>query len=159
MAFDISTTDIESRWRSLSADESDVAFARLEDAALKLRLARPTLDTYVNGLPPGALRTDLEAAIRIALAEAVIRYLRNPDLLRSQTVGADGAVGMGFETDGDRLEASSGVFIAESDLAVIDAAVATAGGETVPRVRSRVLTTSFPYRTAITGDVTILPTP
>jgi hypothetical protein len=159
MAFDISTTDIEMRWRPLTSEEADVAFARLEDAALKLRLARPTLDAYVNGLPLGPGRSDLEQAIRIALAEAAIRYLRNPDVLRSQTVGADGSVGMGFETDGDRLEAASGVFIAESDLSAIDAAVATVEGEATPRVRSRTLTTSFPYRTGTTGDVTILPTP
>lgn len=154
MAFDVSTTDIELRWRALTTDETDVAFARLDDAALLLRTARPALDAFVNGLPAGQPRLDLEQAIRIALAEAVIRYLRNPDLLRSQTIGADGAVGIGFETGTD---APSGVYISTHDLAVIDAAVAGAEGESVPRIRSRVLTSSFPYRTSASNGT--LPTP
>lgn len=156
MAFDVSTTDIEARWRPLTTDESDVAFARLEDAALRLRLARPALDAYVNALPVNALRADLEQAIRVALAEAVIRYLRNPDLLRSQTIGADGAVGIGFETDTER--SAGGVFISDDDLAAIDAAVATVEGETVARVVSRRLAPALPYGERVVS-ITTLPLP
>ena len=127
MAFDVSTADIETRWRPLSEDESDVAFARLDDAALYLRTVRPGLDAYVNGLAPGPARTDLEQAIRIALAEAVRRFLRNPDLLRSTTIGADGAVGVGYDNTLEALQAA-GIYVSAGDLALVDAAVAAASG-------------------------------
>lgn len=145
MAFDVSTADIETRWRPLTDAESDVAFWRLDDAALALRLARPTLDAYVNGLADGAGRTDLEQAIKIALAEAVRRFLRNPDALRSETIGADGSVGIGFDNSAEAL-AASGIYIDGADLARIDAAVAAAAGSTPPAaVRSIRLTSSSPW--------------
>lgn len=145
MAFDVSVSDIENRWRPLSDDEADVAFAKLDDAALHLRLIRPTLDAYVNGLPLGQARTDLEQAIAVALAEAVHRYLRNPDVLRSTTIGADGAVGIGYDNSPDAL-AARGVYISEGDLVLIDAAVAAAAGVPAPsRLRSVRLHSTSPW--------------
>lgn len=145
MAFDVSTADIETRWRPLSDEEADVAFARLDDAALYLRLARPTLDAYVNGLPLTQFRADIEQAIRVALAEAVRRYLRNPDVLRTTTIGADGAVGVGYDNSLDALQAA-GIYISDGDLALIDAAVGAASGVAAPsRVRSVRVRSSSPW--------------
>lgn len=153
MAFDVSTADIESRWRVLSDAESDVALTRLSDADRKLRLARPTLQTFYTGLAAGTAKTDLLETIRAVLANTVIRYLINPDVNVRQDIGADGSIGIGFDTD-----AEGGIFISDSDLADIDAAVAAAAGTAHSRVGSQPLISTFPWRTG-EGDVTILPTP
>lgn len=156
MAFEVTTADIESRWRPLSDDESDVAFIRLQSAQNKLLIARPTLETRYAALPvSNATQTAAKARVLRAvvdcLCEAVIAYLRNPDRLRQQTLGATGDVGIGFEVDG-----SSGIILSDGDLADIDAALATAEGAAQPKVVSRRLVSSFPY---YQGDETVLPTP
>jgi hypothetical protein len=152
MAFDVSTADIEARWRVLDDDETDVGLQRLMDADRKLRGRRPTLQVFYDGLTAGTAKTDLLETIRSVLAEAVIRFLRNPDVNNRQDIGADGGIGIGFDT-----LTPGGVYFTDEEMAEIDAAVAAANGTTYPRVRSRVLASSFPYRTI--GDVTILPTP
>lgn len=154
MPFSVSVADIENRWRPLTSDEADVASFLLQDADLKLRLARNTLEAFVTGLTAGQPKTDLLNAITIAIVEAVKRVLRNPDLLRSQTIGPDGGVGIGFETDPD---IASSVYISNSDLSTIDAAVGAAEGTVEPQVVSRVLTSTWPWRTS--GDSSTLPTP
>lgn len=155
MAFDVSTADIESRWRGLSAAESDIAFKRLQDADRKLRFLRPGLLAFYNGLiadvPPITKKTDLLEAIRTACAEAVIRFLRNPDMTNRQDIGSEGSIGIGYDT-----AAEGGVFISRGDLTDIDAAVSAAAGTVPAKVASRQLVSTFPWRTT---DVTILPTP
>jgi hypothetical protein len=154
MSFDVSTGDIESRWRDLSESEGDIAFTRLADADRKLRFARPALEAFYNNLADGTLRDDLGGAIAEAIANAVIRFLKNPDLVNRQDIGADGSVGIGYDT-----RTSGGVYIDEADLAAIDAAVAiAAGGTTRPVVGSQKLVSSFPWRRDV-NDITILPTP
>lgn len=156
MAFDVSTADIESRWRALSDDEADVALQRLVDVERRLRIKRPTLLAFYTDLAadvaPITVKADLLETIRTVLAEAVIRYLRNPDMTLRQDIGSDGSIGIGYDTN-----AEGGVYLTDEDLAEIDAAVAVAAGTVYSRARSRVLKTTFPYRAV--GDVTILPTP
>lgn len=154
MPFAVSVADIENRWRTLTSDEADVATVLLADADLKLRLARTTLETFYNGLTAGQAKTDLLNTIKIAIVEAVKRVLRNPDLLRSQTIGPDGGVGIGFETDPD---VTTGIYIATADLNTIDAAVGAAGGAAESQVTSRVLTSTWPWRTSESSSS--LPTP
>lgn len=156
MPFDVGVADIEGRWRVLSADESDIGAVLIVDAERKVRLARPGLLAFYTALiadvPPISVKTDLLETIRIACANAVIRILRNPDVNARQDIGADGSIGISFDTRAD-----GGLFISENDLEDIDAAVAAADGVPYSRVRSRVLASTFPWKT--TGDVTILPTP
>lgn len=146
MAFDVSTADIESRWRTLSDDESDVGAQRLLDAGVRLRSVRPGLEAQVAALAeltPAqvAAKADVLEAIRIALAEAVIRFLRNPDVTQRQDIGADGSIGISYDTS-----RAGGVYIADEDLSAIDDALGAAGGTVRARVRSQQLVTSFPYR-------------
>lgn len=157
MAFDVSTADIESRWRVLDDDEADVALQRLIDIERTLRRKRPTLLAFYNDLDadvsPVTTKADLLETVRAVLAGAVIRYLRNPDVTVRQDIGSDGSVGIGFDTNSD-----GGVYLSASDLLEIDEAVAVAAGTPHSRVGSVVLVSSFPWRTG-DGDVTILPTP
>jgi hypothetical protein len=153
MPFDVSTADIESRWRVLDDDEADVGLQRLIDIERRLRQMRPALLAFYTALAPGAVKTDLLETVKAVLAGAVIRYLRNPDVNNRQDIGADGAIGIGFDT-----LTPGGVYLTEDDLAQIDDAVAAADGTPRPRVGSQVLVSTFPYRTS-TGDPTILPTP
>lgn len=152
MAFDVSTADIESRWRVLDDDEADVALQRLIDIERRLRQLRPALLAFYTGLAPGTTKTDLLETVRAVLAGAVIRYLRNPDVNNRQDIGADGSIGIGFDT-----LTPGGVYLTDEELGEIDDAVGAIGGTVRPRVGSQVLVSTFPYRTV--GDVTILPTP
>lgn len=166
MAFDVSTADIELLWRPLDTDESDVAFQRLEQAQRRLRVLRPDLEagmaaitTTIAAMPSGAAKTaaqakydDLVGTIRDVLCEVVIAYLRNPDRYRSQNIDASGGIGIGYDVGG--REAPGGIQFSDSDLAAIDAAVATASGATYSRSASRVLRTSTPY---YRPDLTVLP--
>lgn len=152
MLFDVSTADIESRWRELDDDESDVALVRLGDAERRLRGVRPALYAFYTDLDPGQLKTDLLEAIRTAVAEAVIRFLKNPDLMSNTQIGADGSVGVGYDT-----RTLGGVYISEQDLVDIDAVVAAADGTARKRVGSQALVTTFPWREI--DDEYPLPTP
>lgn len=155
MPFDVSTADIEGRWRVLSAEETDVAFLLMTDAERKVRLARPALLAFYTALPADTLsplvtvKADLLETIRVACANAVIRVVRNPDVNARQDIGADGSIGISFDTRAD-----GGLFISEEDLEDIDAAVAAADGVPYSRARSRVLKSSFPWRDS--GDVTTI---
>jgi hypothetical protein len=148
--FSVSTADIETRWRPLTDDESDIALVRLRDAERRLRGLRPLLLAFYEGLADGQQKTDLAEAVRTACAEAVIRFLKNPDLVSNQQIGADGSVGIGFDTRG-----RGGVYISEEDLADIDDVVASGR----PRVGSQVLVSSFPWRREDDVDMNDLPTP
>lgn len=152
MPFDVSTADIESRWRDLSDDESTIAVTRLADAERKLRAVRPGLFAFYTALPSGDGKDDLLEAIREAVAEAVIRVLKNPDLVSQQNIGADGSIGIGFDT-----RTTGGVFIADTDLAAVDAAVGAVAGHLRPHVGSQALTSSWPWRSST--DPYPLPTP
>jgi hypothetical protein len=153
MPFDVSTADIESRWRVLDDDESDVGLQRLIDIERRLRQLRPTLLAFYTALPSGTVKTDLLETVRAVLAGAVIRYLRNPDVNNRQDIGSDGSIGIGFDT-----LTNGGVYLTDEELGEIDDAVGAADGTPRPRVGSQALVTTFPYRRT-PYDVTILPTP
>jgi hypothetical protein len=153
MAFDVSTADIETRWRVLSTEEEDVGLQRLLDAERKLRILRPKLLAFYTALAEGVPKEDLLETIRAILAGAVIRYLRNPDVNNRQDIGADGSIGIGFDT-----LTNGGIYFTADELGEIDAAVAVAGELPLNRFASRRLISTFPYRNS-SGDPTILPTP
>ena len=115
MAYDITTADIESRWRTLSTEESDLATTLISDAILKIDLARPQLAAAVTA---GDVSLQLVA---MAVVDIVVRVLTNPDRLRSTVIGADGSisVGYGLATEVDRAR----VAVGPGDLDAIDAAL------------------------------------
>ena len=153
MPFDVSTADIETRWRVLTTEEEDIGLIRLLDAERKLRLRRPKLLAFYTALGAGVPKEDLLETIRAVLAGSVIRYLRNPDVNNRQDIGADGSIGIGFDT-----LTNGGIYFTDEELGEIDAAVAVAAEVPVSRFASRRLISTFPYRSD-TGDPTILPTP
>jgi hypothetical protein len=146
MSFDVSTADIVAMWRPLDDDETPVATTRLAQAQVKMRILRPKLEAFLDAMPVDTAphiqqHADLESLIKIALCEAVIRFMRNPDVNTQQQIGADGSVGVSFDTD-----AGSGIYIDQADLDAIDAAVLESEGYIPTRVKSRQLITSTPYR-------------
>jgi hypothetical protein len=153
MPFDVSTADIETRWRVLSTEEEDVGLQRLLDAERKLRLLRPKLLATYTDLDAGDVKDDLLETIRAVLAGVVIRYLRNPDVNNRQDIGADGSIGIGFDT-----LTPGGLYFTAEELNEIDQAAAVATEVPLSPFVSRRLISSFPYRSD-TGDPTILPTP
>jgi hypothetical protein len=151
MAYSVTINDVIGRWRALDTEgtpsEATIAATLLEDAVIKIDLARPMLAAAVSaGDVPARL-------VAMAAAEIVIRVLSNPDLNSQQQVGADGSVGVGFQKPYLRPR----VIVTDEDLADIDDALGAAGLLT-GRVRSITLTSSYPYRIN-DRDITILPTP
>lgn len=91
MAYNVSTADVESRWRPLSDAESDVAATLLEDATTLIDVHRPLLAAAV------AAGTVPERIVIMTAAEAVIRVLSNPDRLSQQSITADGGISIGWQ--------------------------------------------------------------
>lgn len=145
MAFDVSTDDIESRWRALDDDETDVGAQRLLDAGVLLRAARPGIEAKVAALAETPAKDDVIEAIRMCLAQAVIRFLRNPDLNDRQAITADGGITVGFDT-----QRPGGLALDPADITAIDEAIAGAGGTTYSKFRSRTLVSTWPWRTSTT---------
>jgi hypothetical protein len=152
MAYGVTTADIVNRWRALDTDgtpsEETIASTLLDDAIVKIDLARPMLADAVSA---GAVP---ERLVAMCAAEVVIRVLANPDLNSQQQVGADGSVGVGFHKRDFRPR----VVVTDEDLGDIDDAL-EAADLLVGQVRSVVLTSSSPYYWAPPKDITILPTP
>lgn len=119
MTYAVSTVDIESRWRSLSDTESDVATVLIDDAVALIDTYRPNLAAAV------AAGTVPERIVVMTVVEAVIRVLSNPDILANQSVTADGGISIGWqfqrETPAPRMRLSL------LDFAAIDQALSVAG--------------------------------
>jgi hypothetical protein len=151
VTFPVTTADIVARWRPLDDDETPVGAQRIDDALMKLRLLRPLLEAAYDALPVGtsdqvAKKADLLEAIKVAVTEAVIRFLRNPDMNVEQSIGADGSVLVRFDTS-----AGSGIYIDQEDLREIDAALSVAIDKPVRlHVGSQALVSDFPWRPIIT---------
>ena len=75
-----STSDIESRWRPLSAQETTNADVFLDDAYAMLLGRRPNLEADV------AAGTVTEANVVRVLCAMVLRVLRNPEGYDSETI-------------------------------------------------------------------------
>lgn len=119
MAYSVSRTDVVVRWRPLSTDEQVLADTFIADAVALLDVNRPTLAAAVTaGSVPDRLVT-------ICVAEAVIRILRNPDLLSNESVSADGGVSQGFQFD--KATPAPRMQLSLLDLRSIDKALGAAG--------------------------------
>lgn len=121
--FGVDVSDIEDRWRALGAEETTVATVLLQDADTKLNNARPMLAAAVAAAPTDATYVDPRLAT-MCVVDMVWRVLINPDMFRTTTVGADGAVGAGyFSTEILRARLA----LAPGDLDEIDRALRTTG--------------------------------
>ena len=154
MAYNVSTADVESRWRPLSDAESDVATTLLDDAVVLIDVHRPALAAAV------AAGTISGRIVVMTAAEAAIRVLSNPDRLSQQSITADGGVSIGWQFEaakpGPRLR------ITDLDFATIDQAMANVGLSTgkTSSLRMRNSTSYHLLNTADNDDVdTVLPFP
>lgn len=82
MAALATVTDVENRWRPLSADETTVATTLLDDASEALRFRIPNLDQKITD---GDVSEDLATATVVSM---VVRVLRNPDAIKQESVGS-----------------------------------------------------------------------
>lgn len=122
MAYNVSTADVEARWRPLSDAEGDVAGVLIEDAVALLDTYRPALAAAVaSGSIP-------ERLVVMAVADAVIRVLTNPDIWSNQSVTADGGVSIGWQFA--RATPAPRMRLGDLDLAALDRAMAVAGVRT-----------------------------
>lgn len=91
MANPASTTDVVSRWRPLSTQETINAQTFLDDAWVMLRRHFTDLDVDIVALiaTDNALPEDdrtLEAAIVRVIVTAVLRVMKNPDGLQQESI-------------------------------------------------------------------------
>lgn len=158
--FNVTTADVEARWRALSVEEESVASVFITDLEDDLALRRPTLRVLLDSLATSPIPADqgtgavLGRVVTKVIALAIKRLLRNPDLLRNVSIGADGSIGIGYENDSrDEIHAT----LSAADLADIDGAVAAVSGELTARVGS-VRLQAYPERVRVRSIYT-LPTP
>lgn len=161
MPFTVTTADVAARWRVLSIEENAVAGVLLDDLKNDLTLRRPALLPLLDNLSGGdaAAQTKasmLQRTITAVLANAIKRALRNPDTLRNTTIGADGAIGVGYENSWDAL-AATGAALTRQDMADIDKATQAVGGEIVTG-SSSVRLQAYPERFA-PPNMNVLPLP
>lgn len=123
MASPAQSVDIEARWRPLTADETVVAETRLDDAWRLLRRLVPDIESRLGD--PDTLADAVQA-----LAEAVIRVLKNPDGIRRGTVSIDDAT-RSFEYGG--YTAADAIYFTDEQIAALSL---TDGGLGKPRAFS-----------------------
>jgi len=123
--------DVQSRWRTLASDEQERAKTRLSDASALLRTVIPDIDTRA------AASTNLQLLVVSRVADAVARYMRNPDGAKQlqETIG-DRSYSTTLEGGGP-----TGIFFTADELAALrpsaaaDARSGTALGTAFARVR------------------------
>lgn len=151
MPYNVSTADIEDRWRPLTSAEDDVATILLVDAEYKLNLARPTLAAAVASTDP-AVHVD-ERVVVMVLVDMVIRVISNPDLNRNINIGADGSIGITYALEIFR----SRLGLAPGDLDAIDRALRAVGAMPALFVGRRLVST-MNYRASTAPVTNTLPT-
>lgn len=122
MAYGVLVSDLEARWRPLSAAEAGVAEEMIASAEVLLDVHRPRLRANIDaGLIPLRLAVD-------AICDAVQRVLRNPDLLRAQNITGDGGIGITYGLGEDTVHALPRLRFSVEDLASLDRALAVIPG-------------------------------
>jgi hypothetical protein len=152
VSYNVTTADIEARWRPLTDAEDAVAVVLLEDAARKLDLARPTLAAAVASTDP-TKHVD-ERLVTMLLCDMVIRVISNPDLNRNINIGADGSIGITYALEIFRAR----IGFAPGDLDAIDQALRSVGAMPAAFVGRRLVST-MNYRASTAPTTTTLPTP
>lgn len=153
MNFNVTTLDIESRWRPLTDAEADVATVLLEDADRILNNHRPQLLAATLSTDPDTQVDPL--LVPPVLVDMVVRVLGNPDSYRTTNVGADGSIGVGYFNPIEILRPR--VSLAPGDLDEIDRALRRVNAaQSVVRSR-RMLNTDYGVRSLL--PLNTLPTP
>lgn len=155
MTYPVVPADVEARWRPLSAEETVVATTFIDDLLQDLDLLRPSLAAFYATLVDPAL-TVMNKAIKRTIALRVKAALRNPDTLNNTSIDAQGGVAVGYDNQILDLKATEAV-LSDGDLAMIDRAVAAAGGTAYTHWRSVQLAAHSEL--CPPGDMSILPTP
>jgi len=141
MSYNVSPTDVEDRWRPLSDAETPIAQTLLDDLVNDLDVHRPALEATLAALLADdddavvAKGLMLQRVIVKTLANVVKNALRNPDVLRSTTIGADGSIGVGYDNTAADILANAAMLSA-ADYRSIDLAVLSASGTTPSAVNS-----------------------
>jgi hypothetical protein len=113
MSYDVTPDDIEARWRPLTSDETTVATTLLADAEALLDNALPGLAAAVDD---ETVSLTIVTAVIVAM---VVRVLRNPDGVKSETIGDYSYV---------RDSSDSGLLLLESDLSPLTTALGALSG-------------------------------
>jgi hypothetical protein len=119
VSYNVSTLDIESRWRPLSDAEADIALTLIDDTITLIDVYRPSL------APAVAAGQVSERVVVMTVVETVKRVLANPDLLSNQSITADGGVSIGWQFQ--MKETRPQLMLSMLDFANIDQAMAAAG--------------------------------
>lgn len=82
MGYGVTTADIEARWRPLTSTEVTIAQTLITDASI-------VIDTRLPGLAAAVDDATVDGDLVVAvIARMVIAALRNPDGLKSETMGS-----------------------------------------------------------------------
>ncbi|CAN5808423.1 hypothetical protein BH24ACT15_BH24ACT15_37550 [soil metagenome] len=112
MANPATVTDIENRWRPLSANETIVATTLLADAWTLLTATDMTIDTRLSAVPP-TLSANLVIPV---LCSMVLRVLKNPDGKAQESIED-------YSYTRDRAIAGGALYVDDSELARLTTAV------------------------------------
>jgi len=141
--FGVDVSDIEDRWRALGVEEAAVAAILLQDADTKLNNARPMLSAAI-ALPSTDPKYVDPRLPTMTVVDMVWRVLINPDMFRTTSVGADGAVGAGYFSS-EILRAR--LALAAGDLDEIDRALRRSGQGYSVSMGRRMLNVDYGKRT------------
>jgi hypothetical protein len=135
VAYNVTTADVEARWRPLSDAESDVATTLIGDA-------EALIDTYRSGLAAAVASGDVATRlVAMTICEAVIRVMANPDRLAQQSITADGGISMGWQF-AEKVPAPR-LRLTDLDLSAVDEAMAAAGYRTGRTASVKMSSTSW----------------
>lgn len=116
MALTVLVSDLEARWRPLTASESIVAQSFLDDALNEVVVRRPSLAADITA----GLVT--QASLIRVVTSMVLRVLKNPDGKSEESIDD-------YRFKRDDLLAAGALYITDDELALLT-------GVPVPRVRS-----------------------
>lgn len=107
----VTVTDLQARWRPLTTAEQDVAGVLLDDAWAVLLTAVPDLQARLDS---GALSP---ALVKSVVAGMVLRVLRNPDGLLTETVDD-------YTYRRDSATSTGALYVADTELGLLAPAMA-----------------------------------
>lgn len=106
----VDISDLEDRWRPLSADEKTTAQALLMDAWAIANVQLPNLESSVAA---GTISSDV---VRAVVSAMVVRVLRNPDGVRQWSVDD-------YSETRDSTLSSGVLYLTPAELALLNSAV------------------------------------
>lgn len=108
MSNPVTTSDLEARWRTFTAEESGVAAALLDDAWAILLARDATIDTRLTA---GTLDA---ALVRAVVSAMVLRVMRNPDGKRQESIDD-------YSWTRDEALSAGSLYVSDDELALLAA--------------------------------------